>query len=93
MECAFKETLSKGMTLRQNNGEVIVEDIQADAYENGIKAILALLVEKIVREGTDISYTSDWALDLLQSDFLLLQNYVAGVRGENESQKEAGKKN
>jgi hypothetical protein len=93
MECAFKETLSKGMTLKQNGAEVIVEDIKADAFERSIGAVLALLVEKIMKDAKELAFTADWLLDLLEKDFLALQDYVAAVRGENEAQKEAGKKN
>ena len=93
MECAFKEALTKGMQLRESGGEVIVNDIKADALDRAVEAVFALLVDKIEKNGEPVPYSTDWLMDLPEKDFLHIKRKVDDIRSENEDKKALGKKN
>lgn len=93
MECAYKETLMKGMSLKQQGEEVVVESIQPDAIDRASEAVLELLIERISKDGQDVAFSRDWLLDLQEKDFLALRDVVTDLRDENDDKKAAGKKN
>src|SRR3954467_8088141 len=83
MECAFKEALLKGMQLKQAGGEVVVEDIKADALDRAVEAVLQLAIEKITQTGEAVAYSREWLMRLPESDFLLLKEWVEALRAQS----------
>lgn len=93
MEVAFNEALTKGMTLRQEAGSVVVEKIDAGALDRAVDAVLSLMIENITKANEVVPYSPEWLSSLPQRDYLTLKEKVESVRSENENRKEAGKKN
>ena len=93
VERAFKEALSKGLTLRQEGGQMVVDTVSADALDRAVEAALEHLVESITKDGQTTPFSVDWLLELPERDFDALRQAVNSARDTNEGKKAAGKKN
>lgn len=93
VERAFKEALTKGLSLRTEGEKVVVDSVDAGALDRAIEAALEHLVEKITTGSATLAYSLEWLLDLPEKDFEKLSAAVTAARAANEADKAAGKKN
>lgn len=88
----FTHRMHKALFSALNKGSVYKVNAETGAYEKEILAeniefqyepVFPLIIEKIEKSGKEIPYTPEWLEDLLQIDYVELENAAATVKMGN----------
>lgn len=93
-EEAYNKELTDGIIFKESiTGQIVSEGIRPDAVDRANKAVLRVMIQKIVKGAEEVQFSDDFILDLPRPDYLQLVNHIGVLQGKDKQEQEEGKKN